>query len=74
MLLANDLENAESKAHIGDLLALTAAAQHQNREAIVLQRAARESLLDDLDLGKARSLTEARLDYEHEIERIRTKS
>jgi len=72
MLLANDLENAESKAHIGDLLALTAAAQHQNREAILLQRAARESLLDDLDLGKARSLTEARLDYEHEIERIRT--
>jgi len=74
MVLANDLVNAESKAHIGDLLALTASALDHPREAIMLQRSARESLLDDLDLDKARSLTEARLDYEHDIERVRTQS
>lgn len=68
MRLAQELESAESLAHVGALKALAAAASGRYSEALALHRTATDALVEDLDLAKNRALTEARLTFEHEQE------
>ncbi|MBK7946037.1 MAG: hypothetical protein IPJ85_12380 [Flavobacteriales bacterium] len=67
--LAEEQGSAEALAHVGGLLALTAAARGDFARAIALHRSANDAMIEDLDLDKARALTEARLRHEQENER-----
>lgn len=66
LVLSEKMDNDEHTTRVNEMLALVAAAEGRFPEALARQDSVRNALVRDLDLEKARELTEVRLGAEHE--------